>query len=244
MDVEKKTERIRAIRDRDSAFLWGLVPTMGFLHEGHMSLVKRAREENNRVGVSIFVNPIQFNDPSDLLKYPRDIERDLAMLEKEKVDLVWIPDREEMYPADFQTYIEVKDLSRYLEGEKRPGHFTGVTTVVCKLFHVFEPTRAYFGSKDAQQLAIIRQMVRDLSFDIDIVACPTVREHDGLAMSSRNSLLTNAGRQRATILYQALSQARGMIEEGERDASKIKDAMHDIISTVEARIDYISIADM
>ena len=244
MDVYAEIDKIRGIRNRDKSLSWGLVPTMGFLHEGHISLIRKAREQNERVGVSIFVNPIQFNDSTDLANYPQDLNRDLELLDKEKVDLVWTPTSEMMYPEDFQTIINVTKLTKFLEGKKRPGHFEGVMTIVAKLFNVFKPDRAYFGQKDAQQLAVIQQMVSDLNYDIDIIACPVIREENGLAMSSRNSRLSDRGREEASAIYKSLSKARELIIKGERDAEKIKKSMGKIIGKVtNERIDYISIAN-
>ncbi len=222
---------------------WGLVPTMGSLHEGHLSLVRRARQDNHRVGVSIFVNPTQFNNPDDLTTYPRNLERDLALLDKEGVDLVWTPSPDTVYPPGYQTYVEVEEVTQYLEGPARPGHFRGVATVVAKLFNVFQPQRAYFGQKDAQQVVVIKRMVQDLNFNLEVVICPIVREPDGLAMSSRNANLSPAAREQATCLYRALSAAKKAIEDGQRDAAQLRALMADIINSADlARPDYISIA--
>jgi pantoate--beta-alanine ligase len=235
---------IRRERWADPLASWGLVPTMGFLHDGHLSLVRRARRENDRVGVSIFVNPTQFNNPADLATYPQDRERDLALLAKEGVDLVWTPSPELVYPPDYQTYVEVEQVTRYLEGPARPGHFRGVATIVAKLFNLFQPQRAYFGQKDAQQVVVIKQMVRDLNFDLAVVTCPIVREPDGLAMSSRNANLSPTARQQATCLYRALSAAREAFEKGERDADRLRALMLEIINSTElAQPDYVSVAD-
>jgi pantoate--beta-alanine ligase len=217
---------------------------MGYLHEGHLSLIRRAKAENVKVGVSIFVNPVQFNNPDDLDKYPRDLQRDLDLLAQEQVDLVWAPSPEIVYPAGYQTYVTVEELSKPLEGEKRPGHFRGVTTVVAKLFNVFQPHRVYFGQKDAQQVAVIRQMIIDLNFDLEMVVCPIVREPDGLAMSSRNVRLSPQGRQDALCLYRALQHAEKRIDEGERQSAALIAEMREIIEQVpRAKIDYISITD-
>jgi pantoate--beta-alanine ligase len=235
---------IRSERLRDGAASWGLVPTMGALHSGHISLIKTAKNENDKVAVSIFVNPIQFNNPDDLARYPADLEKDIDILKKEEVDLVWIPEVTDIYPDNYQTYIEVDKISKPLEGESRPGHFKGVATVVAILFNVFQPNRAYFGQKDGQQLLVIRQMVNDLKFNLDIVVCPTVRETDGLAVSSRNKNLSEQGRSQATCLYTALSKAEEVIQKGEKVASKIKTMMSEIITQHSlSKIDYISIAD-
>ncbi len=222
----------------------GFVPTMGYLHEGHISLARRAREECKSVAASIFVNPTQFGPNEDLSKYPRDLERDLKMLEEAGVDLVWTPTPEIMYPPGYQTWVEVQDVSRPLEGAQRPGHFRGVTTVVTKLFNAIGPDKAYFGQKDAQQAAVIRRMTADLNFPIEIVVCPTVREPDGLAMSSRNVYLDPAQRQAATVLYRALSAARAAHEQGERDADKLRQIMQQTIEAEPlARMQYVSCAD-
>lgn len=243
MKVLTNISEIRRQRWADATASWGLAPTMGFLHEGHLSLVRRARTENDKVGVSIFVNPIQFNSPQDLTTYPRDLDRDLDLLEKEQVDLVWTPDREMVYPEDFQTYIEVEKVTRPLEGRSRPGHFRGVTTVVAKLFNVFQPHRAYFGQKDAQQVVVVKQMVRDLNFNLQVITCPTVREPDGLAMSSRNTNLSPAARRQAVCLYHALAAAKQAFEKGEKDAERLRQIMQTEIERVEdARIDYVSVA--
>ena len=244
MFVTKTIEDVRAHRWAEPALSWGLVPTMGTLHEGHLSLVRRARAENDRVGASIFVNPIQFDRRADLEAYPRQLERDCALLEAEGVDLVWAPDEATVYPPGFQTYVTVEEVTKVLEGAARPGHFRGVTTVVAKLFNVFQPTRAYFGQKDAQQAAVIRQMARDLSFNLEIVVCPIVREPDGLAMSSRNLLLKPEERPAALVLKRALDAARAAWETGERDGERLRAIMRAIIAAEPlARLDYVSAAD-
>jgi pantoate--beta-alanine ligase len=222
----------------------GLVPTMGFLHEGHISLVQRARIECASVVVSIFVNPTQFGPSEDLEKYPRDLSRDLALLKAAGADLVWTPTPEIMYPPGYQTWVEVAGLTKSLEGETRPGHFRGVTTIVAKLFNAVGPDKAYFGQKDAQQAAVIRQMVRDLNFPLEVVICPTVREADGLAMSSRNTYLNHAERKAATVLYRALSAARAAYENGERKADALRKIMRETINAEPlARLQYVSCAD-
>ena len=243
MKVFTQISEIRAERWQDASLSWGLVPTMGYLHQGHLSLVQRARTENDRVGVSIFVNPTQFNDAKDLEGYPRNLERDLELLEIEGVDLVWTPTSEIVYPPLFQTYVEVEQITRLLEGAARPGHFRGVTTVVSKLFNVFQPHRAYFGQKDAQQVVVIKRMVEDLNFNTDIVVGVIQREADGLAMSSRNVKLSPEARQQATCLYRALTQAQAAYEQGERDADKLRRMMLDVIGQASlAQEDYVSIA--
>jgi len=222
----------------------GLVPTMGYLHEGHLSLVRQAREDCDHVVVSIFVNPTQFGPKEDLSKYPRDLDRDLSLLKPLGVDLVWIPTAEIMYPTGFQTWVEVETITQPLEGSMRPGHFRGVTTVVAKLFNVVQPHNAYFGQKDAQQAAVIRQMTRDLNFPIEVVVCPIVREPDGLAMSSRNVYLDPEQRKAATVLSLALQAAKKTYEEGERDADKLRGKIKEILASEPlAQVQYVSCAD-
>jgi pantoate--beta-alanine ligase len=222
----------------------GLVPTMGYLHEGHLSLARRARAECKSVGVSIFVNPTQFGPDEDLARYPRDLERDLKLLEGAGVDVAWAPDAAEVYPPGYQTTITVEETAQPLEGAVRPGHFRGVATVVAKLFNAFSPDRAYFGQKDAQQAAVIRRMALDLNFPLEIVVCPTVRESDGLAMSSRNTYLAPEERRAAIVLYGALSAARSAYDRGEREAEKLRAAMRDYLAAEpRARTEYVSAAD-
>jgi pantoate--beta-alanine ligase len=224
--------------------LVGLVPTMGYLHAGHISLVQIARAECASVAASIFVNPTQFGPDEDLAKYPRDLPRDLALLEAAEVDLVWTPTVEVMYPYGFQTWVEGEGLTRRLEGETRPGHFRGVTTIVAKLFIAVSPDKAYFGQKDAQQAAVVRQMTKDLNFPIEIVVCPTLREVDGLAMSSRNIYLNPVERQAATVLFRALSAAKLAFDSGERAAEKLRALVRATVATEPlARLQYISCAD-
>lgn len=222
----------------------GLVPTMGFLHEGHLSLIKRAKEECDHVIVTIFVNPTQFGPSEDLSKYPRDLERDLNLINPLGVDLVWNPTAEIMYPSGYQTWVEVDAITHPLEGAMRPGHFKGVTTVVAKLFNATQPDKAYFGQKDAQQAAVIRQMTRDLNFPIEIVVCPTTREADGLAMSSRNKYLNADERKAATVLFRSLSAAKELYEGGERDAEKVRGKMKEALAAEPlAQMQYVSCAD-
>lgn len=235
---------LRGIRWRDPTLSWGLVPTMGALHDGHLALVRHARRENDRVAVSIFVNPTQFNDPTDLEQYPRNLDQDLNMLRIENVDLVWVPSVSEMYPDGYQTSVIVKEITKPLEGEHRLGHFEGVATVVTKLFNAVQPTRAYFGQKDAQQVTVIKRMVQDLNINVDVVVHPIVRELDGLAMSSRNGRLSAEQRTAATVLYRALSAARNRWKSGETSAESLRGIMKEIISREPlARIDYVSVAD-
>ncbi len=222
----------------------GFVPTMGFLHAGHISLVKAARAECDSVVASIFVNPTQFGPNEDLAKYPRDLPRDLALLEAAGVDLVWTPTEEVMYPSGFQTWVQVDALTRRLEGETRPGHFRGVTTVVAKLFNAVGPDRAYFGQKDAQQAAVVRRMTRDLDFPIEIIVCPTKREADGLAMSSRNTYLNLQERQAATVLFRALSSAKLAYDSGEKGAEKLRAIVSAAVASEPlAKLQYVSCAD-
>lgn len=222
----------------------GFVPTMGYLHEGHVSLARRAREECDRVVASIFVNPTQFGANEDLSKYPRDLKRDLTLLEAAGVDLVWTPTPEVMYPPKFSTWVDVEGLTKPLEGAARPGHFRGVTTVVAKLFNAVQPQKAYFGQKDAQQAAVIRQMTRDLNFPVEIVVCPIIREADGLAMSSRNTYLSPEERQAATILFRALTVAKTAYERGERSAESLRKIMAETLASEPlAKMQYVSVAD-
>ncbi len=222
----------------------GFVPTMGYLHQGHLALVRQARAENPSVVVSIFVNPTQFGPEEDFGKYPRDPQRDLALLEKEGVDLVFMPPVDEMYPPQFSSWVEVGKVAERLEGASRPGHFRGVATVVARLFDIVQPDRAYFGQKDAQQLVVIKKMVVDRNLSVEIVAVPTVREPDGLAMSSRNTYLNPEEQKAALVLYQALSLAQKLWSQGEKDAQTIRQEMTDLIQKQPlADIDYISIAD-
>lgn len=221
----------------------GLVPTMGCLHDGHLSLVRAARSECQSVIVSIFVNPSQFGPNEDLEDYPRDIPKDLSLLEAEGVDLVWLPTPEIMYPPSFQTWVDVEEISQPLEGGVRPGHFRGVTTVVAKLFNAVQPDKAYFGQKDAQQVAAIQRMVQDLNFPLDIVVVPIAREEDGLAMSSRNIYLDKAQRAAAPVLQKALQAAKAAYEDGELSSDTLREIMDDTINTEPlAKLQYVSCA--
>ncbi len=223
---------------------FGLVPTMGALHDGHLSLIPRALSECDHVGVSIFVNPTQFGPNEDFDRYPRDVARDLKLLEPLGVDVVWMPTRECLYPSGFQTWVSVEETSRPLEGSHRPGHFRGVATIVAKLFNIIGPDRAYFGQKDAQQVAVIKRMVQDLNFPIEIVVCPTKREPDGLAMSSRNVYLNPEERRSATVLFRALSAAKQMFDQGERNGDCLREAMMSTLTGEPlAQVDYVSAAD-
>ncbi len=243
MQILTTIAELRAAR-HDVAGSVGLVPTMGALHEGHLALVRQARAANDCVCVSIFVNPTQFSANEDLSTYPRDTKRDLKLLESEDVDLVFMPADEEMYPDGFATGVQVGPIAERLEGATRPGHFLGVATVVLKLFNIVQPTRAYFGRKDAQQLVVIQRMARDLDLDVEIVPVDTVREADGLAMSSRNAYLQPDEREAALVLWNALSLAREMWGKGARDAEAFRARMRELIEAEElARLDYVSVAD-
>ncbi|HET7439895.1 MAG TPA: pantoate--beta-alanine ligase [Terriglobales bacterium] len=229
---------------RQSGKRVGLVPTMGALHEGHLSLVRAAKAQCDVVAVSIFVNPTQFGPQEDLAKYPRSFERDVALLEKEGVDLVFAPSVEEMYPERAVTWVTVEGMSDKLCGRSRPGHFRGVTTVVAKLFHIVEPDKAFFGQKDAAQAAIIRRMVRDLNFPVEIVICPIVREPDGLAMSSRNVYLDSQQRRSALILYRSLQRVEELFRNGERDSAKLIAAAKEVFEQEPSvRLDYFEIVN-
>ena len=222
----------------------GFVPTMGYLHDGHLFLVKQAKAENPTVAVSIFVNPAQFGPKEDFSRYPRDIPRDLAMLEKAGTDIVFMPPVAEMYPPGFNSWVDVEKVTERLEGASRPGHFRGVTTVVAKLFNIVQPTRAYFGQKDAQQALVIRKIVADLNMNLEVITLPTVREPDGLAMSSRNTYLNPEERKAAVVLYRSLTLAQQLYARGERDAEKIRQEMLALIKKEPlATVDYVSIAD-
>ncbi|HSF33999.1 MAG TPA: pantoate--beta-alanine ligase [Candidatus Tectomicrobia bacterium] len=220
----------------------GFVPTMGYLHQGHLSLVRRARAENDSVAVSIFVNPRQFGPGEDYQHYPRDLHRDLALLEAEQVEAVFTPGVDEMYPAGASTIVEVAALSHILEGASRPGHFRGVAMIVCELFHLVQPQRAYFGEKDYQQLQVIRRMVYDLRMPVEVIGCPTVREPDGLAMSSRNVYLNPSERQAATALSRALSQANHLFRKGVHEVSRLQAEVQDLLGKEPLiRLDYVAI---
>ncbi len=229
---------------KNEGFQIGLVPTMGYLHEGHRSLIRKASDENDRVVVSIFVNPIQFGKNEDLKSYPRDIDHDIAVCKEAGVDAIFHPETSEMYADGFCTYVDMTDLTEALCGKSRPGHFRGVCTVVNKLFNIVNPDKAYFGQKDAQQLAVIKRMVRDLNMDVEIVGCPTVREADGLAKSSRNAYLNEKERKAALVLYRSLLMAKDLLDGGERDSRIIIEAITDHINKEPlAKIDYVEIVD-
>ena len=245
----KIVETIKEVREqvkewKKQGLSVGLVPTMGYLHEGHKSLIDRAVAENDKVVVSVFVNPMQFGPTEDLESYPRDMERDVALCENAGAALVFHPEPSEMYEDDFSSFVDMNTLTGGLCGKTRPIHFRGVCTVVAKLFNIVTPDRAYFGQKDAQQLAVIRHMVSDLSFGIEIVGCPIIREKDGLAKSSRNTYLSVEERNAALILSQSLKEGKALVEAGEKDAAKIKKIITDKINTEPlAKIDYVEVVD-
>ena len=249
---EKKMKLVHTIKEvREIVSEWrkegltvGLVPTMGYLHEGHQSLIRKSVEQNDRTVVSVFVNPIQFGPTEDLEAYPRDINRDMKAVEEVGGDLIFNPEPAEMYPGHFTSFIDTTETTELLCGAVRPIHFRGVCTVVGKLFNIVLPDKAYFGQKDAQQLATIRRFVRDLNFPVEIVACPIVREEDGLAKSSRNTYLSPVERQAALILSQSLKKGKALIEQGEKSAEKVKEVITESLKTEPlARIDYVEVVD-
>lgn len=240
--VEQVREEVK--KWRQQGLTVGLVPTMGYLHEGHKSLIDKAVAQNDKVVVSVFVNPIQFGPTEDLATYPRDLERDAALCEDAGAALIFHPEKEDMYFDDFCTYIDMDGLTKGLCGKTRPIHFRGVCTVVGKLFNIVHPDRAYFGQKDAQQLAVVRRMVRDLNFDLEIVGCPIIREEDGLAKSSRNTYLSEEERKAAVILHKGLVKGEEMVSAGAKDVKKVLDAITEIIESEPlARIDYVEAVD-
>ena len=242
-EVDKMKTHARIMKKQNK--LIGLVPTMGYFHEGHLSLMRTARKQSDVVVVSIFVNPMQFGPNEDYKKYPRDIKRDEELARSCGVDVIFYPDKDDMYPAGFSTYVDVEGLTENLCGQSRPGHFRGVATVVMKLFEIVKPDIAYFGQKDAQQAFVVKKMVKDLSMDITMKIMPTVREEDGLAMSSRNAYLTKPERKDARSLNKSLKLARGLVDSGETDSKKIIKAMKDLLlKTPSIKIDYISITDI
>jgi len=244
MQVVTTVAEMRRLRARMTGSA-GLVPTMGYLHEGHLSLVRRARADNEHVVATIFVNPTQFGPQEDYQRYPRDPERDLRLLEQAGTDVVFMPGVEEMYPPGFDVWVEVgESLTGRLEGAFRPGHLRGVTTVVAKLFEIVQAQRAYFGQKDGQQLAVIRKMAADLNMAVEVVALPTVREPDGLAMSSRNTYLSPEERRAATVLWRSLCRARELFDGGERGAEVIRGEMRGVLASEPlAEVEYVSVAD-
>ena len=244
MQIARSIPEMKALRSKCVESV-GFVPTMGYLHEGHIELVRIAGRDNPVAVVSIFVNPTQFAPNEDYKAYPRDLDRDLSMLDKAKTGIVFIPDSDEMYAGGYNTWVDVQGITGKLEGKSRPTHFRGVTTICNKLFNIVQPDKAYFGQKDAQQALVIQKMVADLNMNLEVIVCPTIREKDGLAMSSRNTYLTDSERLSAPVLYRSLCMARDMFAKGERDAGIIRKAMADLISQEPAaKIDYVSIADM
>lgn len=246
MEITGSIKRVREqVREwRKEGLTVGLVPTMGYLHEGHKSLIDKAVEQNDKVVVSVFVNPMQFGPTEDLESYPRDMDRDAALCEKAGAALIFHPEPEEMYDDNFSSFVDMNTLTGGLCGKTRPIHFRGVCTVVAKLFNIVTPDRAYFGQKDAQQLAVIRHMVNDLSFGIEIVGCPIIREEDGLAKSSRNTYLSEDERKAALVLSRSLKEGRKLVEDGEKDAAKVKKTITDIIEKEPlAKIDYVEVVD-
>lgn len=235
-DYSKKIKGTRVI---------GFVPTMGSLHEGHLSLIRKARQQCEEVVISIFVNPTQFGKGGDYQRYPRDLSKDMKLSEKEGVDVIFAPFREEMYPQGYSTFVEIKgNLSSTLEGASRPGHFKGVATILTKLFNIINPDYSYFGKKDYQQALVVKKLVKELNLDTRILVLPTIREKDGLALSSRNSYLNKKERKAATILYEALKRAKEWVGEGEKDSSALVSKMRDLIEKEPlARIDYVAVVD-
>jgi len=248
MEIVRRIPRMKEIvRDwRRRGQTVGFVPTMGYLHEGHLSLVRESKRMADHTVVSIFVNPLQFGPQEDYDRYPRDLDRDVEILSREGVDVLFYPSAEDMYPRGYRTYVEVEDLSQKWEGASRPGHFRGVATVVCKLFHIVQPDFAFFGQKDAQQFVIIRRMVQDLNMDVELVQLPIVRENDGLAMSSRNVYLSPEERAVAPRLYQALQLGQRLVqEEGERDAARVVEAVRSFLAREpRIRVDYVALVDL
>lgn len=246
MEITGSIKRVREqVREwRKAGLTVGLVPTMGYLHEGHKSLIDKAVEQNDKVVVSVFVNPMQFGPTEDLESYPRDMDRDAALCEKAGASLIFHPEPEKMYDDNFSSFVDMNTLTGGLCGKTRPIHFRGVCTVVAKLFNIVTPDRAYFGQKDAQQLAVIRHMVNDLSFGIEIVGCPIIREEDGLAKSSRNTYLSEDERKAALVLSRSLKEGRKLVDAGEKDAAKVKKTITDIIEKEAlAKIDYVEVVD-
>jgi pantoate--beta-alanine ligase len=246
MQIVTKVAEMQSVcrKYRSSGVVLGFVPTMGALHEGHLSLVRRARVECGVVVASIFVNPLQFGPNEDLAKYPRTFEQDCRLLEAEGVEVLFAPDAAEMYPKNAVTTVTVPGVGDRLDGASRPGHFTGVATVVAKLFHIVSPERAYFGQKDAAQLAVLRQMVRDLNFDLELVQCAIMRDKDGLALSSRNKYLGVVERERALVLHRALQQIEQLIAAGEHQSATLVQSGMEFLKTADGvRVDYLSIVD-
>jgi len=245
MIIIKDIPNIQDLRKLQSMKIWGFVPTMGALHQGHVSLIKQAIKENDACIVSIFVNPAQFNDSSDLAKYPRKTEKDIEILEKEGVDVLFLPEVEDIYPRDFNTKVKNLNLSDQLEGMTRKGHFDGVCTVLTKFFNIISPQTVYFGQKDAQQLLIVKKLVHDLNFNIRVKGCPIFRDSNGLALSSRNEGLTSEQFRSAAVLFQSLQFAKKLVSEGERKSAIIITKMKQLINQLPSlEIDYIAITDI
>lgn len=246
MEITGSVKEVRSVVKewRKQGLSVGFVATMGYLHEGHKSLIERANKENDKVVVSIFVNPMQFGPAEDLESYPRDLERDSAVCEEAGANLIFHPEPSEMYAEDFCTFVDMNGLTKGLCGKTRPIHFRGVCTVVNKLFNIVKPDRAYFGQKDAQQLAVIKRMVRDLNMDIEVVGCPIVREEDGLAKSSRNTYLSAEERKAATILNKSLTKGKELVLAGERNSDKVINAIKSVLDSEPlAKIDYVEVVD-
>jgi pantoate--beta-alanine ligase len=244
MNVVRTVPQLRLKRKALSASV-GFVPTMGGLHDGHLSLVRRAKADNPSVVVSVFVNPTQFGPSEDFAHYPRDLDRDLSLLRAEGVDLTFAPSIGELYPDGYDTWVEVRGISDRLEGASRPEHFRGVATVVAKLFNIVRPDRAYFGQKDAQQALVIKQLISDLNFGAELVVCPTARDEAGLALSSRNAYLSSEERKAASVLYRSLCLAEQEWAEGERKAQRLRDAILELLQAEpKAQLDYVSVADV
>lgn len=246
MEIIKSVETLKQVvqKAHRSGQSIGFVPTMGYLHNGHLELIRQADRENNLCIVSIFVNPLQFGPGEDYEKYPRDIQADTEEAESAGCDIMFVPEADQLYPANFSSFVEVEGLTGVLCGASRPGHFKGVTTVVAKLFHIVTPTRAYFGQKDAQQALVIQKMVNDLNMNLEVVVVPTVRENDGLAMSSRNAYLSVSERTAATILYKSLCQSKVLIQAGERSPDKIRNLILEKLGQEPlAKVDYVEVVD-
>ena len=247
MKVIKKSKELQTLieREKKKGKIIGLVPTMGYLHSGHISLIKRAKKDCGIVVVSIYVNPTQFGPGEDYQRYPRDLERDKKLAKEAGTDILFVPSDEEIYPDSFHTYIQVEELSGRLCGVSRPIHFRGVATIVAKLFNIVKPTKAYFGWKDAQQLIILKKMVKDLNMDVEVVGLPTVREKDGLAISSRNKYLSKQERKIAPILYQALVKAKKMVNSGENNSARVLQQAKDLIKKKKGvKIDYLKAVNL
>ena len=242
MTVIKSTQQIISAIDKLGTSI-GLVPTMGALHDGHKSLIVRSKNENEKTAISIFVNPTQFNNPTDLLKYPKKLNHDLLIAKELGVDIVWIPSRKEVYPADYQTFVEVRSLSRPLEGINRPGHFLGVSTIVTKLLCIFLPKKAYFGRKDFQQFLVIKQLNKDLGLRTEIVACPIIRDKNGLALSSRNNLLTENAKSEATAIYRGFLSVASAWEQGKRDRFSLLSPLQQLIKNSNLKLEYLSLTN-